>query len=225
MVADRGLRRHCRAECSLPVLRSRSLLCNLQVLRTRLVWQLRKTLWDYEAQVEILYRYDITKASYASWSSSCFSKEYARGWTRGFIDTINVYPPPWRLVTLRSWVQPPSVHRVKNSGIYSVFCITGLWNPGKMHIFEVFRLPFHLGCLDRLQIQHEEKGFIVSASSNMAVLASIWGAFFFLVTFKLPFHALPLLSPHPASFRSFTPGASSIYWCIIPKMIPSDQRL
>ena len=58
-------------------------------------------------------------------------------------------------------------------------------------------------------IQHEEKGFIVSASSNMAVLASIWGAFFFLVTFKLPFHALPLLSPHPASFRSFTPGASS----------------
>ena len=36
----------------------------------------------------------ITKASYASWSSSCFSKEYARGWTRGFTDTINVYPPP-----------------------------------------------------------------------------------------------------------------------------------
>ena len=35
-----------------------------------------------------------TKASYASWSSSCFSKEYARGWTRGFIDTINVNPPP-----------------------------------------------------------------------------------------------------------------------------------
>ena len=35
------------------------------------------------------------------------------------------------------------------------------------------------------------------------------GRFFFLVTFKLPFHALPLLSPHPASFRSFTPGASS----------------
>ena len=75
-----------------------------------------------------------------------------------------------------------------------------------MHIFEAFRLPFHLGCLDRLQIRHEEKGFIVSASSNMAVLASIWGAFFFPVTFKLPFHALPLLSPHPASFRSFTPG-------------------
>ena len=79
-----------------------------------------------------------------------------------------------------------------------------------MHMFEVFRLPFHLGCLDRLQIQHEEKGFIVSASSNMAVLASIWGALFFLVTFKLPFHALSLLSPHPASFRSFTPGASSL---------------
>ena len=49
----------------------------------------------------------ITKASYASWSSSCFSKEYARGWTRGFPDTIRVNPPPWRLVTLRSWVQPP----------------------------------------------------------------------------------------------------------------------
>ena len=32
------------------------------------------------------------------------------------------------------------------------------------------------------------------------------GRFFLLVTFKLPFHALPLLSPHPASFRSFTPG-------------------
>ena len=84
-----------------------------------------------------------------------------------------------------------------------------------MHIFEVFRLPFHLGCLDRLQIQHEEKGFIVSASSNMAVLASIWGAFFFLVAFKLPFHALPLLSPHPASFRSFTPGASSLLQLVI----------
>ena len=52
-----------------------------------------------------------TKASYASWSSSCFSKEYARGWIRGFPDTIRLNPPPppppWRLVTLRSWVQPP----------------------------------------------------------------------------------------------------------------------
>ena len=55
----------------------------------------------------LLSRRVFTKASYASWSSSCFSKEYARGWTRGFIDTINVYPPPGRLVTLRSWVQPP----------------------------------------------------------------------------------------------------------------------
>ena len=36
----------------------------------------------------------ITKASYASWSSSCFSKEYARGWKRGFIDTIRLIPPP-----------------------------------------------------------------------------------------------------------------------------------
>ena len=78
-----------------------------------------------------------------------------------------------------------------------------------MHNFEVFQLPFHLGCLDRLQIQHEEKSFIVGASSMMPVLASIWGAFF-SVTFKLPFHALPLLSPHPASFRSFTPWASSL---------------
>ena len=77
-----------------------------------------------------------------------------------------------------------------------------------MHNFEVFQLPFHLGCLDRLQIQHEEKSFIVGASSMMPVLASIWGAFL-SVTFKLPFHALPLLSPHPASFRSFTPWASS----------------
>ena len=59
--------------------------------------------------VYIYIYYFITKASYASWSSSCFSKEYARGWTRQFIDTINVNPPlpPWRLVTLRSWVQPP----------------------------------------------------------------------------------------------------------------------
>ena len=77
-----------------------------------------------------------------------------------------------------------------------------------MHNFEVLQLPFHLGCLDRLQIQHEEKKIIAGASSMMAVLASIWGAFF-SVTFKLPFHALPLLSPHPASFRSFTPWASS----------------
>ena len=35
----------------------------------------------------------ITKASYASWSSSCFSKEYARGWIRGFPDTIRLNPP------------------------------------------------------------------------------------------------------------------------------------
>ena len=49
----------------------------------------------------------------------------------------------------------------------------------------------------------------------MPVLASIWGAFF-SVTFKLPFHALPLLSPHPASFRSFTPSASSRSHSISP---------
>ena len=64
-----------------------------------------------------------------SWSSFCFSKGYARGWIRQFLDTIRLNPPhspPWRLVTLRLWVQPPSVHRVKNSSIYSVFCITGL---------------------------------------------------------------------------------------------------
>ena len=83
-----------------------------------------------------------------------------------------------------------------------------------MHNFEVLQLPFHLGCLDRLQVQHEEKSFIAGASSMMAVLASIWGAFF-SVTFKLPFHALPLLSPHPASFRSFTPWASSSFFSAI----------
>ena len=49
---------------------------------------------------------NITKASYASWSSFCFSKEYARGWIRPFPDTIRLNPP-WRLVTLRLWVQPP----------------------------------------------------------------------------------------------------------------------
>ena len=157
----------------------------------------------YVIQSYIDLEIDITKASYASWSSSCFSKEYARGWTRGFPDTIRVNPPPpWRLVTLRSWVQPPL--RPSSQKQWYLQCF--LHYPGKMHILEVFRLPFHLGCLDHLQIQHEEKGFMVSASSNMAVLASIWGACFFLVRFKLPFHALPLLSPHPASFRSFTPG-------------------
>ena len=93
-----------------------------------------------------------------------------------------------------------------------------------MHILEVFRLPFHFGCLDHLQIQHEEKGFMVSASSNMAVLASIWGAcFFFLVTFKLPFHALPLLSPHPASFRSFTPGGLKFFMIQQPWVPPSPS--
>ena len=66
----------------------------------------------------------ITKASYASWSSSCFSKEYARGWT-GLANSLilsDLTPHSWRLATLRSWVQPP-LRRVKNSGIYSVFCI------------------------------------------------------------------------------------------------------
>ena len=58
-----------------------------------------------------------------------------------------------------------------------------------------------------------KKRFIVGASSMMAVLASIWGRFFFFfffifVMFKLPFQALPLLGPHPASFRSLTPGVS-----------------
>ena len=43
--------------------------------------------------------------------------------------------------------------------------------------------------------------------------------FFFLVTFKLPFHALPLLSPHPASFRSFTPGGLKFVVGIVSCMV------
>ena len=68
-----------------------------------------------------------------------------------------------------------------------------------------------------------------------------FGGRFFFVTFKLPFHALPLLSPHSASFRSFTPGASSFglltylyhfvppkrqksYWCL-SNVTFRDERL
>ena len=112
---------------------------------------------------------------------------------------LSMLTPPWRLVTVRSWVQPPLRPSSQKQWYLQCFLHYRAVKPG-----------FFLGCLDRLQIQHEEKGFIVSASSNMAALASIWGAFFFLITFNLPFHALPLLSPHPASFRSFTPGASSL---------------
>ena len=64
-----------------------------------------------------------------------------------------------------------------------------------------------------IAFRYSMKKIIMGTSSmiQMAVLASIWGAFFF-VTFKLPFHALPLLRPHPASFPSFTPGASSYFF-------------
>ena len=77
-----------------------------------------------------------------------------------------------------------------------------------MHNFEVFRLPFHLGCLDRLQIEHEEKTFRLH---DGRVGLHLGGVFF--VTFKLPFHALPLLSPHPASFRSLVFQSSCWIFC------------
>ena len=77
-----------------------------------------------------------------------------------------------------------------------------------MHSLEVFRLPFHLGCLDRFQIQHEEKTFHRGRVLHDGRVGFHLGGVFF-VTFKLPFHALPLLIPHPASFRSLTLGASS----------------
>ena len=112
----------------------------------------------------------ITKASYASWSSSCFSKEHARSWISGFLDSSRLNPPlpPAGLVTLRSWVQPP-LRPSSQKQWYLLFTVLFALQGRetqvkciKMHSFEIFRLPFHLGCLDRLQIQqelHEEKTF------------------------------------------------------------------
>ena len=74
-----------------------------------------------------------------------------------------------------------------------------------MFIFEVFYIYSNWVVL----IAFKEKGFIGSAFFNMAVLFSIWGLFFFLIKFKIYFYTLPLLSPYPASFRSFIPGTSS----------------
>ena len=124
--------------------------------------------------------------------------------------TIRLNPPlaACNPEVMGSTPPPPSIE--SKTVVFTVFfALQGCETQVKCTILRFSGYHYHLGCLDRLQIQHEEKSFIVGASSMMAVLASIWGALFF-VTFKLPFHALPLLSPHPASFRSFTPGASSI---------------
>ena len=83
--------------------------------------------------------------------------------------------------------------------------------------FGVFWLPSHLGCLDRLQLQHKEETFRgghVLHDGNVG-----FHLFFFFVTFvQLPFHALPLLSSHPASFRSLTRGLKcwlyTVYSCV-----------
>ena len=65
----------------------------------------------------------VTKASYASWSSSCFNKEYARGWKRGFIDTIRLIPPPRPLAACNPEVvgstPPPSIE--SKTVVFTVF--------------------------------------------------------------------------------------------------------
>ena len=126
-------------------------------------------------------QHQITKASYASWSSSCFSEEYARGWVRQFLDIIRLNPP---LAACNSEVvgstPPPSIES-KTVGFILFFALQGCAccaTRVKCTILRLSGYHYHLGCLDRLQIQHEEKSFIVGASSMMAVLASIWGAFF-----------------------------------------------
>ena len=90
-----------------------------------------------------------------------------------------------------------------------------LRNPGKMHNFEIFRQSSHLGCLDRLKIQHEEKTFHGGRVLHDGNVGFHLGGVFLVTFVQLPFRALPLLSLHLASFRSLTPRASSsgnIFW-------------
>ena len=68
--------------------------CSLQC-RRQLVGNIKNVLMRSLLRTSLfLIGMVFTKASYASWSSSCFSKEYARGWIRAFPDTIRLIPPP-----------------------------------------------------------------------------------------------------------------------------------
>ena len=89
---------------------------------------------------------------------------------------------PWRAWSPEVVGSTPPPYRNQKQWYLQCFVHCRPWNPGKMHNFEVFwlpqSLPSYLGCLGRLQIQHEEKRFMVGVSSMTATLASIWGAFF-----------------------------------------------
>ena len=154
-----------------------------------------------------------TKASYASWSSSCFSKEYARGWTRQFIDTINVNPP---LAVCNPEVvgstPPPSIE--SKTVVFAVFfALQGCETQVKCTILRFS--SYHSIWVALIAFRYSMKKKVLSWARPpwwpcwLPFGGRFFFFFFFSVTFKLPFHALPLLSPHPASFRSFTPGASS----------------
>ena len=94
--------------------------------------------------------------------------------------------PPGRLVTLRSWVQPPSRPWSQNQWYLQCFLhYRAVRSPGKMYNFGVFRLPSHLGCLDRFQIQHEE-------TLHGGCVLHLGGLFFFL---SRSFSYLSMLCP------------------------------
>ena len=127
-------------------------------------------------------------------------------------------PPPWLLVTLRSWVQPalrPSSQKQWYLLFTVFFALQGCETQLKCTIlrFSGYTIPFGLlwsrsdtawrKKIHRGRVLHDGRVGFHSGG------VFFFFFFFFSVTFKLPFHALPLLSPHPASFRSFTPGASS----------------
>ena len=130
-----------------------------------------------------------TRASYASWSSSCFGKEYARGWTRQFLDIIRLNPLPLAACNpeVVGSTPPPSIE--SKTEVFTVFfALQG----GETQVgwkFEVFRLPFHWGCLDRLRIQHEEK------NHREGVLRDVRVGFHFFSALRLSYSTFPCLAP------------------------------
>ena len=88
--------------------------------------------------------------------------------------------PPRRLVTLRSWVQPPLPSIESNIVVFTVFfALQGCETQVKCTILRFSGYHSTWVALIAFRYSMKKESFIVGASSMMAVLASIWGAFFF----------------------------------------------
>ena len=129
----------------------------------------------------------------------------------GFIDTINVYPP-LAACNLEVVGSTPPLSIESKTVVFTVFfALQGCETQVKCTFLRFSGYHSIWVALIAFRYSMKKKVSSWARPPTWPCWLPFGGAFFFLVTFKLPFHALPLLSPHPASFRSFTPGASSIY--------------